>query len=454
MPLISLNPATGEILERIDLHSPEIVDFLIGRAAEAQRSWRAASFERREKLMLAAADALLRNRDRYARVISLEMGKPITQSRAEVEKCALVCRYYAEEAERMLRREVIASDGSESYVRFDPLGVILAVMPWNFPFWQVFRFAAPALMAGNTCLLKHASNVPRSALCIEEVFTEAGFPAGCFSTLFIPSSDVDAVIDHPLVAAVTLTGSEAAGSAVARRAGANLKKTMLELGGSDPFIVLADADVENAARTAALARMLNTGQSCIAAKRFIVEAPVYDRFIGLFTKAVSAMIVGVPLDESTHIGSLAREDLLHELDRQVRRSVELGARVLLGGHRLDRPGAYYAPTVLDRLTSRMPVLSEETFGPVAAVVRADDADMAVAIANDTEFGLGASLWISDMERAAQLAGAINAGCVFVNGMVKSDPRLPFGGIGKSGYGRELSHYGIREFVNIKTVWMA
>jgi succinate-semialdehyde dehydrogenase / glutarate-semialdehyde dehydrogenase len=453
MPFISLNPATGDILERFDEHTKVHSETVIRNAARAQRAWSATGFGERSACLRKAASVLGSGREAWARTISLEMGKPITQSRAEVDKCAWVCSFYADNAESMLANELLESDGSESYARFDPLGVLLAVMPWNFPLWQVFRFAAPALMAGNTALLKHASNVPRCALNIEQVFAEAGLPEGCFSTLLISASAVQDVIDHPDVAAVTLTGSEFAGSQVAARAGARLKKSVLELGGSDPFIVLADADIEKAAKTAATARMLNTGQSCIAAKRFIVEAPVYDRFVEAFVKAVASMRVGDPLEDATEIGSMAREDLLLELDAQVRRSVEMGARVLLGGHRLDRPGAFYAPTVMDELTADMPVLAEETFGPVAAVLRVDDEHAAIAAANATEFGLGASVWTADHARAADIARRIEAGCVFVNGMVKSDPRLPFGGIKKSGYGRELSHYGIREFVNIKTVWI-
>lgn len=453
MSFSSRNPATGEILERFDAHSAAHTEERIHIAAHTQQTWRDVPFGERSALMDRAAAALESGREEYARTISLEMGKPVTQARAEVDKCAWVCRFYADNAERMLANESLQSDGRESYVRFDPLGVVLAVMPWNFPFWQVFRFAAPALMAGNTALLKHASNVPRCALHIEKVFSEAGFPDGCFSTLLLPASAVQAVIDHPGVAAVTLTGSEYAGTQVASRAGGRLKKSVLELGGSDPFIVLADADVDRAAKTAAAARMLNTGQSCIAAKRFIVEAQVYDRFVAEFVSAVAAMRVGDPLDDATEIGSMAREDLLLELDAQVRRSVDLGARILLGGQRLDRPGAFYAPTVMDQLTPDMPVLSEETFGPVAAVISVDDADAAVAAANATEFGLGASVWTEDRARAADIARRIDAGCVFINGMVKSDPRLPFGGVKKSGYGRELSQYGIREFVNIKTVWI-
>jgi succinate-semialdehyde dehydrogenase / glutarate-semialdehyde dehydrogenase len=454
MSMLSQNPASGEILERFDLYDMEQVVGFLDMAREAQSQWRYVRLEERATLMNEAAAVLERESERYARIISLEMGKPITQSRAEVEKCAWVCSYYATEAEQMLRPETIGSDAAESYVRFDPLGVILAVMPWNFPFWQVFRFAAPALMAGNTALLKHASNVPRSALCIEEVFIKAGFPEGCFTTLLVDSTSVASVIEHAAVAAVTLTGSETAGSRVAAHAGACLKKTVLELGGSDAFIVLADADIPAAAATGARARMINTGQSCIAAKRFIVEAPVYDRFVELFVQAVEAMHVGDPLDEATDIGPMAREDLLLELDDQVKRSVDMGARVLTGGYRLDRPGAYYAPTVIDRLTPDMPVVCEETFGPVAAVLRVEDAEEAIEAANATDFGLGASLWTMNQQKATVYAERIEAGSVFINGMVKSDPRLPFGGIRKSGYGRELSAFGIREFVNIKTVWRA
>jgi len=454
MAFVSMNPATGEILEHIDEHSSSDIQRLLHRAAATFRQWRGVSFERRAALMRNAADVLETQRERYARSITLEMGKPIVQSRAEIDKCATVCRHYAQYAEEMLAEEAVASDATRSYVRFDPLGPVLAVMPWNFPFWQVFRFAAPALMAGNTALLKHASNVPRCALSIEEVFIEAGFPEGCFTTLMIPSKFVNDVIDHPSVVAVTLTGSETAGSQVAARAGMRLKKSVLELGGSDPFIVLADADVEMAARVAATARMINAGQSCIAAKRFIVEDSVYEAFLRGFIDAISEMIVGDPMDDATDVGSLAREDLLLELHEQLRRSVEKGARLVLGGHRIDRPGSFYAPTVLEMEHRDVPAWTEETFGPVAAVYRVHDADEAIDAANDSDFGLGASLWTTNLERASQLAGRIHAGAVFVNGLVKSDPRLPFGGVGKSGYGRELSVYGIREFVNVKTVWMA
>ncbi len=454
MPFESINPATGEVLARYDEMSAAEVDAAIEAAAAEFRSWRTTSFATRTQLMHRAAGELRENREDCARMITLEMGKPIAQARSEVDKCALVCEWYAENAERTLAREILESDASESYVRFDPIGPVLAVMPWNFPFWQVFRFAAPALMAGNTCLLKHASNVPGCALQIERIFRRAGFPEGCFRTLLIGSGAVRAVIDHPAVAAATLTGSESAGSHVAAQAGARLKKTVLELGGSDPFIVLDDADIDVAARTGAMARMINTGQSCIAAKRFIVQEAVAERFTSLFVHAVAAMRTGDPMRDDTDAGALAREDLLFDLDAQVRASVALGAVVLTGGRRLDGPGAFYMPTVLGNVRKGMPVFDEETFGPVAAVITARDEDEAVDIANDSAFGLGASLWTRDRERAARLAVRLETGSVFVNGLVKSDPRLPFGGVKRSGYGRELSHYGIREFVNIKTVWIA
>ncbi len=454
MPFASVNPATGEILETYHEFTGEETQRRIAASAAAFRAWRETGFASRAALMHRAADELRSRREEYARMMTLEMGKPITQSRAEADKCAWVCDWYADNAEAILAREALASDASDSYVRFDPIGPVLAVMPWNFPFWQVFRFAAPALMAGNTGLLKHASNVPGCALMIEDVFRRAGFPEGCFQTLLIGSGAVKAVIDHPAVAAATLTGSESAGSHVAADAGRQLKKTVLELGGSDPFIVLDDADVDAAARTGATARMINTGQSCIAAKRFIVMDRVADDFTRLFTSAVAGMKTGDPLRDETEVGALAREDLLLDLDAQVRASVALGATVLTGGRRFDGPGAFYMPTVLAGVRKGMPVFDEETFGPVAAVITVKDEEEAVAAANDSLFGLGASLWTGDRARAERLIPRIESGSVFVNGLVKSDPRLPFGGVKRSGYGRELSHYGIREFVNIKTVWIA
>jgi succinate-semialdehyde dehydrogenase/glutarate-semialdehyde dehydrogenase len=454
MPFEAINPATGEVLQHYDEHDPSDAAAMVDRAARTFEEWRTSDFGTRAARLKAAGAELRAQLEEYARTITLEMGKPITQSRAEVEKCAWVCDWYADHAETQLAEELLASDASDSFVRFDPIGPVLAVMPWNFPFWQVFRFAAPALMAGNTCLLKHASNVPGCALMIERVFRRAGFPAGCFQTLMIPSSAVQAVIDHPGVAAVTLTGSESAGSHVAARAGKQLKKSVLELGGSDPFIVLEDADIDAAARIGAVARMINTGQSCIAAKRFIVAEEVAEAFLERFVSAVANMRTGDPLRDDTEIGAMAREDLLLDLDAQLRASLAMGAELRTGGRRLDGPGCFYMPTVLSGVLRGMPVFDQETFGPVAAVISVHDEDEAIATANDSEFGLGASLWTRDTARARRLAPRIEAGCVFVNGMVKSDPRLPFGGIKRSGYGRELSHYGIKEFVNIKTVWIA
>jgi len=386
--------------------------------------------------------------------MTLEMGKPIVQGEAEVDKCAWACEYYADHAEAFLAEQPRETEASRSYVRFDPLGPVLAVMPWNFPFWQVFRFAAPALMAGNAGVLKHASNVPRSALAIEEVFREAGFPRGLFSTVLVGSSAVAGLIADPRIVAVTLTGSELAGSKVAEQAGHALKKTVLELGGSDPFIVLADADIGAAARTAADARLINSGQSCIAAKRFIVVEPVADQFLDRFLDELRSRRMGDPLVRGTQVGPQARIDLRDLLHEQVAESVKRGAKLLLGGEVPAGKGAFYPPTLLAAVDKGMPAFDEETFGPVAAVIRAKDEADAVRLANDSTFGLGASLWTEDRVRAERLAAQIEAGSVFVNGVVKSDPRLPFGGIKRSGYGRELSEYGIREFVNVKSVWIA
>jgi succinate-semialdehyde dehydrogenase/glutarate-semialdehyde dehydrogenase len=385
--------------------------------------------------------------------MALEMGKPIGEGRAEVNKCAQCCDFYAEHAESFLADEVIASDAAKSYVAHRPLGVVLAVMPWNFPFWQVFRFAAPALMAGNAGLLKHSSNVPRCALQIEEVFVQAGFPADVFRTLMIGSAKVDQVIEHPAVKAVTLTGSDIAGRKVAAKAGQMLKKTVMELGGSDPFVVLADADIAEAAAVAARARCINSGQSCIAAKRFIVEAPVYDAFLDKFTAAMAALVVGDPLADQTQVGAQARDDLMRELHAQVEASVAKGAKLILGGRPSAGPGSFYPPTILVDVVPGMPAYDEELFGPVASVIRARDVDDALHIANDTPFGLGASVWTRNLAKGEAFAARVEAGASFVNGMVKSDPRLPFGGMKISGFGRELSHHGIKEFVNIQTMWI-
>jgi succinate-semialdehyde dehydrogenase/glutarate-semialdehyde dehydrogenase len=454
MSIQSINPATGEILERFNETSGQEVDRILGEARAAFLQWREVPFGRRAQRMREAGQVLKKRRAEYARAMTLEMGKPIVQGEAEVDKCAWVCEYYADHAEALLAEQPRETDASRSYVRFDPLGPVLAVMPWNFPFWQVFRFAAPALMAGNAGVLKHASNVPRCALLIEEVFREAGFPRGLFSTVLVGSSAVAALIADPRIVAVTLTGSDRAGSDVAAQAGRALKKTVLELGGSDPFIVLADADLAAAARTAADARLINSGQSCIAAKRFIAVEPVADAFLERFLDELRSRRMGDPLARETQVGPQARVDLRDSLHQQVQESVKRGAKLLLGGEVPAGKGAFYPPTLLAAVDKGMPAFDEETFGPVAAVIRAKDEADAVRLANDSVFGLGASLWTQDRARAERLAARIEAGAVFVNGVVKSDPRLPFGGIKRSGYGRELSEYGIREFVNIKSVWIA
>ena len=397
---------------------------------------------------------LLRERaNDYARLMSLEMGKPIGEAKAEVEKCAFGCEFYADNAARFLSEEAATTNARKSYVRFDPLGIVLAVMPWNFPFWQVIRFGAPALMAGNAVVLKHASNVPGCALAIEEAVRDAGFPPGLLRTILVVGSQVEPLIADPRVRAVTLTGSSATGAQIAAAAGRMLKKSVLELGGSDPFIVLADADLDAAAAIAVRARNQNAGQSCIAAKRFIVARGVATDFERRFAKGVDALRIGDPLDPATQIGPLARGDLRETLERQVKESVRMGARVITGGKRWGDRGFFYTPTILADVRPEMPVFREETFGPVAAIMVVRDADEAVTVANDTEYGLGANLWTEDIALAEKLAPRIDAGQVFINGMVASDPRIPFGGVKNSGYGRELSAFGIREFTNIKTVWI-
>jgi acyl-CoA reductase-like NAD-dependent aldehyde dehydrogenase len=453
MAIESINPATDEVLATFEQFTPEQVDAALAAADAAFREWRETSFAERAALVRRAGALLRERKQRYGALITAEMGKPIAEAEAEVEKCAWNCDFYADNAAAFLAPEPVTTNAAESYIEYEPLGVILAVMPWNFPFWQVLRFAAPALMAGNTCVLKHASNVPQCALAIEEVFRDAGLPSGCFRTLLIPGSAVADVIRDRRVKAVTLTGSDLTGEKVAAVAGESLKKTVMELGGSDPFIVLADADLDTAAETAARARFQNTGQSCIAAKRFIVEAAVADAFEAKFAAAVGRLKLGDPADRATQVGAMARADLRDDLHRQVEASVKLGARVVTGGAPVPGAGAFYQPTVLANVTPEMPAFREETFGPVAAVIRAADADEAVRLANDSEFGLGAALWTRDLDRAKALARRIESGSVFINGMVASDPRLPFGGVKRSGYGRELSVAGIREFVNIQTVWI-
>jgi len=450
----AINPATGERIATYEEHTSAEVDSMLDDAVDAFLDWRDRPIREREQLIEAAGEVLRENKREYAETMTREMGKPISQAVGEVEKCAWVCDHYAEHASAYLEDDHHPSPpGSTVKTAYEPLGAVLAVMPWNFPFWQVFRFAAPYLTAGNVGLLKHASNVPGCALAIEEVFREAGYPEGVFQTLLLASNRVDGVIADDRVRAATLTGSGPAGSAVAATAGEHLKKTVLELGGSDPFVVLDDADIEAAAETGAWARNLNGGQSCIAAKRFIVHTDVYEEFLDSFLTAVESLVVGDPMDETTKVGPQARPDLMEQLHEQVDASVDAGATVLTGGEPLDGEGAFYPPTVLTDVPAGCPADSEETFGPVAAVYEVTDEAEAVDLANDTEFGLGASIWTGDRDRGERVAGRIDAGCVYINQLVKSDPRVPFGGVGISGYGRELSEAGIKEFVNRKTVWV-
>ncbi len=454
MAIQSINPAIGEVMKTYPEHSEEGVQRILHEADAAFASWRAVPFAERAAKMRVAAQLLRGGQETYVLLMAKEMGKPLAQGRSEIDKCAWGCEYYAEHAERFLTPEPVATDAAKSYVAFEPLGIVLAIMPWNFPFWQVFRFAAPALMAGNAAILKHAANVPGCALAIEETFLKSGFPKGLFRTLLIGSDRVGSVIDHPLVKAVTLTGSTPAGRAVASRAGAALKKTVLELGGSDAYIVLEDANLEEAAQICASARLVNSGQSCIAAKRLIVVEPVRKRFEELLVQHMSAQRMGDPLKEETTIGPLARADLRDALHQQVQRSIEQGARLLIGGKIPEGRGAYYPPTVLTDVTKGMSVYQEETFGPVAAIIPVHDEAEAIRVANDTSFGLGAAVFTRDRARGERIAASqLEAGTCVVNASVHSDPRLPFGGIKASGYGRELSSFGIREFVNIKTVYV-
>jgi succinate-semialdehyde dehydrogenase/glutarate-semialdehyde dehydrogenase len=450
----AVNPATEEVGETHERHGEVEVDGILSEADETFESWSARRIQERESMLAEAADVLRDRKREYAETMTREMGKPVTQAVAEVEKCAWVCDYYAENAAEHLQDERIGGEpGTKTYARYEPLGVVLAVMPWNYPFWQVFRFAAPSLAAGNVGVLKHASNVPGCALAIEDVFDRAGFPEGAFSALLVDSGAVEGVIRDDRVRAVTLTGSNPAGEAVASTAGEEVKKTVLELGGSDPFVVLGDADVEAAAETAAQARNLNSGQSCIAAKRHIVHEDVYEGFVDAFVEEVEDLTVGDPTEEDTDVGPQARGDLRNGLHEQVRASVEAGATVETGGEIPDSGGYYYPPTVLTDVPEGCPAANEEVFGPVAAVFRVEDEDEALELANSSQYGLGASVWTDDLERGERLTGRIEAGMTFVNSLVRSNPRLPFGGVKKSGYGRELSADGIREFTNKKTVWI-
>jgi|ERR1041385_571115 succinate-semialdehyde dehydrogenase/glutarate-semialdehyde dehydrogenase len=458
MPISSVNPATGEVLQNFDSLDQQQIEAKLAAAVATQREHRVTSFADRAQKMLRAAEILESEKRSFARTMTLEMGKPISAAVAEAEKCAWVCRYYAENAGQHLSDEIVETNATKSFVRYQPLGVVLAVMPWNFPFWQVFRFAAPALMAGNVGLLKHASNVPRCALAIEDIFNRAGFAPPAFQTLLVGSEAVQSILEDDRVAAVTLTGSEPAGRSVAGIAGKQIKKTVLELGGSDPFIVMPSANFDEAVATAVKARTINNGQSCIAAKRFIVHEEIYDRFESEFVAAMKQLRIGDPLDEKTEIGPLATAQILKDLEDQVNVSVARGAKLLTGGRRPQLSGElgrgnFYEPTVLADIPKDAPASCDETFGPVASLFRVRSVAEAIELANATSFGLGSAAWTNDTSERDILINELDAGSVFINGMVASDPRLPFGGVKRSGYGRELSYFGIREFVNVKTVWI-
>jgi len=449
----SIDPALNELIREYPEHNAAETAAIVEKTYQAGLLWRETGFDYRAGLFRKMASVLRSEKEQLSRLMTREMGKIIRESNAEIEKCAMACDYYAGHAEGMLKDEIVDSDARKSMVVFQPLGVILAVMPWNFPFWQVFRFAVPGMMAGNVAVMKHASNVPGCALAIEELFIKAGFPDNVFRTLMIPSSMVEAVINDPKVAAVTLTGSGPAGSSVASSAAKQIKKAVLELGGSDAFIVLEDADLEKAVPVAVTARMINQGQSCIAAKRFIVSGSVVEEFTSMLKKAVSELQLGDPLEPSTQVGPLARPYLVADIERQVIESIKAGAILICGGKRPERPGCYYLPTILGNVKKGMAVYHEETFGPVFSIIPVRSEEEAISVANDSEFGLGGSVWTKDIERGERVARKVESGAVFVNGLMKSDPRLPFGGIKKSGFGRELASYGIREFVNIKTIWI-
>lgn len=450
----TINPATGKVLKEYQEMDFKEIDSIIRNANSAQKKWKAKSFDERAEHLRNMAEILKERKQELSELMAREMGKPLAQGVSEAEKCAWVCEYYADNAESFLRDDVTETDASKSYVTFNPLGVVLAIMPWNFPFWQLFRFAAPALMAGNGAILKHSENTTGCALEIEKIIHDAGIPKDLFRTIIRDKSGMKEVIQHEGVAAVTLTGSTRAGKAVASQAGEALKKTVLELGGSDPYVILEDADIKKAAETCVTSRLINSGQSCIAAKRFIVTEKVYDEFVEEFTRLMKAKKVGDPFEEDTDVGPQARGDLRDGLHDQVQESVNKGAKILLGGEKPTGDGAYYPVTILDNVKPGMPAYEEELFGPVAAMIKVKDEEEAIKVANDTNFGLGAAVFSEDLSKAEDIAAnKLEAGCCFVNEFVKSDPRLPFGGIKQSGYGRELSLYGIREFVNAKTVYV-
>lgn len=450
----TINPSTGEPIRDYPNTSFEEFEQIVQNANAVQKKWAKKGFEKRKPYLFAIASLLREQREELARLMTLEMGKPFEQGVSEAEKCAWVCEYYAEHAEEFLNDEMVTTDASKSYVTFKPLGIVLSIMPWNFPFWQLFRFAAPALMAGNGVILKHAEVTTGCALKIEELIHESGIPSDLFRTVLFENEEMKPVIQHPGIAAVTLTGSTRAGKIVASQAGEALKKTVLELGGSDPYLILSDADISKAAELCATSRLINSGQSCIAAKRFIVLESVYEEFLEKFSEIMKSKKVGDPYDAETDIGPMARVDLRDELHQQVQKSIDLGATPVLGCEKPDSPGAFYPVSILTDVTKGMPAYHEELFGPVAAIIKVEDEDEAVQIANDTSYGLGAAVFTGDTRRGEKIASRLlEAGCCFVNGFVKSDPRLPFGGIKQSGYGRELGLYGIREFVNTKTVWI-
>ena len=453
MPIATINPTTGETVKTFDELTATQIERKLQLAANTFQTQRRTSFADRARSMTRAAEILESEKNEFGRLMTTEMGKPLKAAISEAEKCAWVCRYYAENAERHLADEVVKTNAQRSYIKFQPLGPVLAVMPWNFPFWQVFRFAAPALMAGNVGLLKHASNVPQCALAIEDIFRRAGFPEGAFQTLLIGSDKVEQILKDKRVVAATLTGSEPAGASVASIAGKEIKKTVLELGGSDPFVVMPSANLKEAISTAVKARTINNGQSCIAAKRFIVAAEIYDEFERGFVEQMKALRIGDPMEDKTDIGPLATPQIVKDLEEQVQKAVASGARVLTGGKRLDRAGNFYEPTVLVDVDPGTEVSCEEIFGPVAMLFRVQNIDEAIHLANATSFGLGSAAWTNNANEQQQFIDELQAGSVFINGMVASDPRLPFGGVKHSGYGRELAEFGIREFVNIKTVWI-
>ena len=453
MAIATTNPATGEVVQEFNELTDAEVEAKVQRAAETFTTYRNVPFAERARRMIKAAEILETEKDAFGRIMTLEMGKPLRAAVAEAAKCATACRYYAENAERFLADEIVETSAKRSFIRYLPIGPVLAVMPWNFPFWQVIRFAAPALMAGNVGLLKHASNVPQCALKIEEIFRRAGFPEGAFQTLLIGSRKVDDLLNDPRIVAATLTGSEQAGIQVGMGAAKRIKKVVLELGGSDPFIVMPSADLDAAVATAVEARIINNGQSCIAAKRFIVADSIADAFERKFVARMEALVVGDPFDDKTELGPLANADAVSSLDADVRKTVEAGGRIVTGGHPLKRPGNYYAPTVLTNIPKNSPAYREEFFGPVASIFRVKNLDEAIRVANDSRFGLGASAWTQDDSERERFVNELEAGMVFINKMVASDPRVPFGGVKQSGHGRELGVHGIREFTNIKTVWI-